>query len=359
MRTRAALPLALAMLAAALPLAAATSTVDDLLRLVRDAVQRQQSDGDLARVLHRVNLGQRLDNRTAEELESQAPGPESIAELERLRQVSRDRALPKTLPSFASPPEPTPDELRGVLDEARRKALAYTAGLPDFICTETVRRYEENLQWGRSTAMDTLTLQLTYFGHQEKYRLTAVNGREPGRTYEQVGGASSRGEFGSMLLDVFAPASRTALTWSNWTALRKRPAYVFSFRIEAKNSRYHLYTGWERRVGDSSTVGEHGLVYIDRETRDVMRVDSEADSIPIDFPIAGASRVLDYGLAEVGGRSFLLPLRARVRMTLRFRSLLERNELDFSGYRKFAGESSISFGDSIDEKPSPALPAGK
>ena len=196
MRTRAALPLALAMLAAALPLAAATSTVDDLLRLVRDAVQRQQSDGDLARVLHRVNLGQRLDNRTAEELESQAPGPESIAELERLRQVSRDRALPKTLPSFASPPEPTPDELRGVLDEARRKALAYTAGLPDFICTETVRRYEENLQWGRSTAMDTLTLQLTYFGHQEKYRLTAVNGREPGRTYEQVGGASSRGEFG-------------------------------------------------------------------------------------------------------------------------------------------------------------------
>jgi hypothetical protein len=359
MRIRPTLPPAVAILIAVFPLAAATHTIDGLVRLVRDAVQRNESDGDLARALHRLELDQGIDDRTAEELESLAPGPTSIAELERQREVTHGQRLPKVLPQFASPPEPTPDELRGVLDEARRKALAYTAGLPDFICTETVRRYEENLQWGRSTAMDTLTLQLTYFGHQEKYRLTAVNGREPGRTYEQVGGASSRGEFGSMLLDVFAPASRTALTWSNWTALRKRPAYVFSFRIEAKNSRYHLYTGWERRVGDSTTVGEHGLVYIDRETRDVMRVDSEADSIPIDFPIAGASRVLDYGLAEVGGRSFLLPLRARVRMTLRFRSLLERNELDFSGYRKFAGESSISFGDSIDEKPSPALPAGK
>jgi hypothetical protein len=353
MRTRAPLWLALALLAAAFPLGAANSTVDDLVRLVRDAVQRQQSDGDLARALHRVNLGQKLDNRTAEELESQAPGPESIAELERLRQASRLRGLPKELPSFASPPEPTPDELNAVIEEARRKALAYTASLPDFICTETVRRYEENLQWGRSVAMDTLTVQLTYFGHQEKYKLTAVNGREPGRTYEQVGGASSRGEFASMLLDVFAPASRTALTWSNWTTLRKRPAYVLSYRIDARNSRYHLYVEPLARVGDSATVGEHGLVYIDRETRQTMRMDSAADSIPADFAIGGATRTLDYGLADVGGRSFLLPLHASVGMTLRLRPLLERNEMEFGGYRKFTGESSISFGDPADETPAP------
>jgi len=45
-------------------------------------------------------------------------------------------------PQFDSPPPPTPDELLSVIEEARRKALAYTAGLPDFICEETVHRYE-------------------------------------------------------------------------------------------------------------------------------------------------------------------------------------------------------------------------
>lgn len=348
------MPAALAILLAAFPLAAATNTVDEAVRLVRDALQQRQGDGDLARALHRLNLGLKLDNRTAEELESLAPGPESIAELERLRELSRGKPLPKAPPEFASPPAPTMGELRDVLGQARRKAFDYTASLPDFICTETVRRYEENLSWGRSTALDTLTLQLTYFEHQEKYKLTAVNGRDTRLSYERVGGAWSRGEFGSMLLDVFSPASHTEFKWSNWTTLRHRVACVLSFQIDARHSRYHLSVLPERSPGASAIVGEHGLVYIDRETKNVLRMDSEADSIPSSFPLAANSRALDYGLAEVGGRGFLLPLRAEVRMTLRSRPLQERNELDFGDYRKFTGESKISFGDSVDEKPGPA-----
>ena len=357
MGTRAALPLALALLAAASPLAAANGTLDDVVRCVRDGLRKRQSDGDLARVLHRLDLGWRLDNRTAEELESEAPGPESVAELERLREVSRDKPLPMVTPWFASPPEPKLEELRGVLGEARGKALTYTASLPDFICTETVRRYVDYVAWGRSAAIDTLTLQLTYFEHQEKYTLTAVDGRKTKLSYENMSGAWSRGEFGSMLLSVFSPASQTVFRWSNWTTLRKRPAYVLSFRIDVKNSSFRLTASEGRSSGVSAVVGEHGLVYIDRETRDAMRVDSEADSIPGDFSLSAANRTLDYGRADVGGRDFLLPLRAGARMTVRDRRTLRRNEIEFSDYRKFTGESSISFGDSVDEKPAPAPPA--
>jgi hypothetical protein len=162
-----------------------------------------------------------------------------------------------------------------------------------------------------------------------------------------------------MLFDVFAPPSQTVFKWSNWTTLRKRAAYVLSFQIDGRNSRYHLTVWPERSPENSTIVGEHGSVYIDRETKSVMRMDSEADSIPGDFPLRSATRVLDYGLAEVGGAGFLLPLRATVGMVLRRRPLLERNELDFSDYRKFTGESSISFGDSVDEKPAPEPPAQK
>jgi hypothetical protein len=357
MRIRAARPFVLAILTAVPVPAAAANSVDDAVRLVREALQRQLRDGDLARALRRLKLNARLDNRTAEELESQAPGPKSIAELEWLREVSRDRPLPETLPRFDSPPAPTPDELRGVIEEARVKALAYTASLPDFICTETVRRYESATGKANWALKDSLTLQLTYFGHAESYKLTAIDGHKTELSYEAVGGVMSKGEFGSMLLEAFSPDSLTAFGWSNWTTLRKRPAYVVSFRIEARNSRYFLLVGQYGQGSVSIVAAEHGLVYIDRETKEVLRLDCEADSLPESFPLVGATRVLDYGTTEVGGRGFLLPLRADVRMMPRDNRPLARNVVEFSGYRKFAGESAISFGDTVDEKP--AAPAKK
>jgi hypothetical protein len=70
--------------------------------------------------------------------------------------------------------------------------------------------------------------------------------------------------------------------------------------------------------------------------------------------LRGATRALDYGPVEVGGRSFLLPLHAKVEMMVRYGGLQVRNEMEFSDYRKFTGESEITFGDSVDEKPAPA-----
>lgn len=351
MRLRPSLPLALAILTAAFLPAATSNSLDDLLKTVREGLQRGQSDDQVAHAIHHLNLGVRLDNRTSEELESESPGPKSIAEIERLRELSRTLPLSTGLPWFASPPAPARDELRDVLAEARHKALSYTAGLPDFLCTETVRRYESATGKGDWMVRDTLTLQLTYFDHDESYKLTAINGRKTGLSYEQVGGAMSKGEFGSMLYAVFAPASQATFKWLDWTTLRKRPAYVLSFQIQAIHSNYRLAVG-RYGGGEVSTVpGEHGFVYIDRETKNVMRVDSESDSIPDDFPLEGATRTLDYGMADVSGREFLLPLHADVRMVPRGRRLLTRNDVEFSGFRKFTGESTISFGDPPDDKP--------
>ena len=352
MSVRAILPLALAAFAPVSLLAAAAHTVDELVRTVSDALQGRQSDSELARRLHRIDLREKLDNRTAEELESQAPGPQSISEIERLRELSSGQLPPQVLPQFASPPEPALDEQRKVLEEARAKALAYTAGLPDFVCTETIRRYQVYDGYGWDLH-DTLTVQLSYFERQENYKLTALNGRKTDLTYEKLGGAWSKGEFGSMLLAVFVPTSLTGFRWSNWTTLRKRPAYVFYYQIDAGNSKYSLTAGKAGGGVASATVGEHGLVYIDRETKDVMRLDREADSIPNDFPVKSAGGTLDYGAAEVGGRTYLLPLRAVIRMLPWDGRHATRNEVEFTGYRKFIGESTISFGDPSDAKPAP------
>jgi hypothetical protein len=331
-------------------LPAATNTLDDVVSAVRDGLAHNQLDVQMARAIHRLNLKFRLDNHTAEELESLAPGPKSIAELERQRDITRELPSPADLPSFQSPPEPKADELRDVIAEARRKALNYSASLPDFICTEAVRRYEGNGK-GEWNQHDSLTVQLSYFDHEENYKLTALNGHKTERTYDEMGGALSKGEFGSMLLSVFVPTSRTKFRWLNWTTLRKRTSYVIGFRIDPKDSTYMLRVG-RYGAGEVSTVpGQHGFVYIDRETKDVLRIDCEADSIPTDFPLENATRLLDYGEADVGGRMYLLPLHAEVRMMPRGGWSVTRNDVEFTAFRKFTGESTISFGDPSDAKP--------
>jgi hypothetical protein len=158
-----------------------------------------------------------------------------------------------------------------------------------------------------------------------------------------MGGAHSEGEFGSILTEIFRDGSHARFTWDHWTTLRKHPAHVFRYRVLRENSMYKITYGLSPRAldADSTTVGEHGNLYVDRDSGQILRVEQIADSIPEDFPVTGASTVLDYDFISVGGRQFLLPLHAEVRLATRGVSI--RNEVKFQGYRKFNGESSITF----------------
>jgi hypothetical protein len=152
----------------------------------------------------------------------------------------------------------------------------------------------------------------------------------------------TEGEFGSTLAAIFDPATRTEFRWDHWTTLRKRPAHVFTFRISVEHSTYRMAFGRRAGARESNVVtGQHGAVYVDADTGQVVRIVSDSDSIPPDFPVRSATTALDYGFVDVGDRQYLLPLRAEVRMATDF--LRVRNLVEFHGYRKFAGESTITF----------------
>jgi hypothetical protein len=189
---------------------------------------------------------------------------------------------------------------------------------------------------------DTLEIKLTYFEGKEDYRVQSVNGRGTVRSLDEVGGSTSRGEFASMLNSIFTGKSKAVLQWDHWTTVRGRRSHVYRFTIQPENSSYLLQFRLNNRLGPQATVvGQHGFVYIDRETNEVLRLISEADHIPPKFPIKLSSTVLDYDFVDVGGRKFLLPLRADVRSSTD--SYNTRNLVEFHGYRKFSGESSITF----------------
>jgi hypothetical protein len=84
----------------------------------------------------------------------------------------------------------------------------------------------------------------------------------------------------------------------------------------------------------------HGLIFVDRALGAVVRISLEAE-LPASFPIQQVHDTLDYDLAAISGREYLLPLKAIVRM--REGKLLSKNEVEFRLYRKFSAESVLKF----------------
>jgi hypothetical protein len=333
--------------------AAAGSSVNDVVALVRSAIEHKRPDAQVAKALHKMDLMERLDGRVVEELESAGAGPMTVAALEQMRTASQRLKKPSAQPQFASPPEPSPQEQVSIIAEARKIGLVYSSSLPDFICTEVIRRYLDPNGKESWKLHDTLTVDLSFFKQHEEYKLLAINNRPTYKSYESAGGQVSEGEFGSLLGEVFQPASKTDFVWDHWTTLRKRPAYVFFFRVSTFDSNFTLEFRTRLRT-EKVVTGARGFVYVDRDTHMVMRIAREAESLPRDFPVQQASSSVDYGFTEVGGRPYLLPLRAASQM--QHLELRSRNEVEFQRYRKFSGEANISFGDvpaTDDKAPAP------
>ena len=155
-----------------------------------------------------------------------------------------------------------------------------------------------------------------------------------------MGGAITEGEFGSDLVAIFSPESKTVIRWDHWTRLRKHTAHVFFYRIALRNSHARMEFGYKGGPPASTIVGEHGYFYVDRDTRQILRINRTTD-LPADFPVRKATTLLDYDFQTVGGKPFLLPLHAEIRMATDY--ILTRNQIDFTDYRKFEGESKITF----------------
>ena len=321
--------------------------VSDVVALVREGLAANRDDKQIAKALSKVKMAEKLEAYPVEELESAGAGPKTVQELDRLREMSEELPVPIAPPRFPLPPVPSPEEMRAAIRNARVYALNYTAHLPDFLCNETVERFVENGGKGHWDKQDVLGVKLSYLDHAEEYRLMSLNGRPTMKNFESILGARSEGEFGSMMLDVFIPNSHAEFQWDHWTHLRKRPIQVYSYRIKVETSHYKLVFG-SGSVRDEVVVGLEGMVYLDSETNSIVRLTNRAVDIPIDFQVRQSVTVLDYAPQDVGGKQYVLPLHAEVRMGTGY--IHTKNEVTFSGFHKFQGESTITFDTDADAK---------
>jgi hypothetical protein len=256
--------------------------------------------------------------------------------------LSLGTAAAQTKPDAALP-APSSEEQAKLLDSVRHYALNYTRGLPDFLCLEQNRRYEDNTGMRAWHLVDVLTARLSFFNQQEEYALISQNGHTvKNASYGSVEGAVSMGDFGSAMYDIFDPASHATFAWKRWTNLRGRLTQVFAYRIPLESSKYVIEWSEKGSNVQKIKVAYRGSIFVGNELDTIVRIDQEAVNIQPSFPIRQAQETLDYDFTRVGDREFFLPLVATLEMHSRG-DMWTRNVKEFRLYQKFSADAVIKF----------------
>jgi hypothetical protein len=266
------------------------------------------------------------------------PAAPTTAERPRLRSAE----VPVSPPSetlVATSEEPTPEERAAALarlpfiEQARYHALEYTGELPNFRVTQLVTRYARGPASKDWEKRDTLELELSYSDRDgEKYRLVKLNGAPTRMSYDQLGGSTSTGEFGALMGSIFSARAKTEFRESGRENFNGRATILYDFLVKKANSNSELS---DRTTGRTVIAGYRGTVWIDLETKRVLRVELAHENMPPGFPISVAENAVEYDWVTIGGERHLLPVRAEMILGRESERQYSRNLIEFRQYQKF------------------------
>jgi hypothetical protein len=357
--------------------------VQQLADFVRSELALQQhSDKQIAAAVKKLELTEKLTDKTIVDLQSQGAGPKTVEALRELRDKTANMRppthdatySPATAPDNAltqgpgtvtlsskAPPIPPPDSIRQqkIQDLMRQYALSYTQNLPNFVCVQVTRQYVDPYGGDAYRSIGNILAKVSYNEGREKYDVYSVNGHLMETNMEGLparsGGAISTGEFGSLMREIFEPHSQAEFGWDHWATLRGRRMAVFNYLIDSGHSSYSITYEAGRPDEQRIITAYKGLVYADENTGEIDRITFVAVDIPKSFPVNKATEILDYDAVNISGQQYVCPLVAKLYMQAERQT--SKNEIEFRNYRKFGTESNIKY--DLDPNAPPPLPPSK
>jgi hypothetical protein len=234
-----------------------------------------------------------------------------------------------------------------IIEETRKVVRDYLDELPDFICQQDTQRYFDRDGSGAWEKGDKLVYELTYNHKRELYKPINSVGRPITRPLEEAGGATSRGDFASALANLFDLDTKAVFKPAGKERLGNRQALLYDFTVPKESSKLLL----KADSADPLIVGYSGTVWIDAETKKVLRIDDAVDDLPKSYPVTNSESSVDYDIIKLRGLDvdFLLPTRAEFIIGDRRQKRQARNLMYFKFYRKF--ETDVKLGDDITPVP--------
>ncbi len=172
---------------------------------------------------------------------------------------------------------PKADELIG---RTRDWAQTFTNGLPNYVCEQLTTRYVEFSRSAGWEAQDIVGAKVIYEDGHEGYKDITINGKKTSKSMLEIGGATSTGEFASVLRSLFAEGSGAQFKYYRSDNIGETAAAVYDFKVPLQLSDWTITIG-----GQSLRPAYSGSVWIDKKTAQVRRIEMQADNIPKDFPL--------------------------------------------------------------------------
>jgi hypothetical protein len=249
-----------------------------------------------------------------------------------------------------------------VIDAARHSAIAFSTSLPDYIVKRTTTR---SLGGPLATAtnwrnLDVVAADVAFEHGTEVYTNISINGKAAKAL--PASGIWSVGEFSTMLLDVLSPERTAVFTNRRASTIRKKRSWRYDFAVDQKHSAWRVAAEpTTRNPAARPSLVEYspaftGVIWIDRDGGQVLRIERYARDLPSTFPFTAISQIADYEFVKIGESSYLLPTYSESvtcvtnenagpprPLQVNQTNVCFRNQTVFRGYDKFGADATIVF----------------
>jgi hypothetical protein len=238
-----------------------------------------------------------------------------------------------------------------LLQRARNVMSGNLQRLPNYTCLQTIERYERAGLNRKARLIDVVRIEVALVNGKELFAWPGTGRFVDTEISDLVkGGAIGTGNFALHAKAVFQ-TSAPRFTYAGEVQWNGRLAHRWDFVVAQRQSGYTL-----RVSGKEAVVGYHGSFWADKQSLDLLRLEVQADDIPPELGLDTAADAVEYGRANIGSDSFLLPARSELRMTAIDRSMNE-NRTRFASCRQYTGESTLLFDDPDPAEKGPVEPA--
>jgi len=253
--------------AATIPATAAKrETVAQLEQTLTAAYASHKQDAEIARQISGMELSERLTRDTLRRFSSpMAPNSQAVLALE----VLADQSEFLDPPSDELPPVAAPDASaqQRMLESAQRYGAQVLPGLPNFLATRTINRYDDSPQelkkgsWPVRAGLhrvDTSSGEISVRDERENQPPT-----QGSAVWQQQIGLISGGEFGTTLGMILADTARGQISWSHWERTAAGLVAVFQYSVPKSASHFEIISSLQRQAAiegiATSTGGSRGI----------------------------------------------------------------------------------------------------
>ena len=354
-----------------------------------------KKDAEIARQLAGFELTERLTETSLGRLSTHVGAGSGAATALRLL-ADQSEFLEAPASEMPAAAIPDADAQKKMLEGARRYVSETLPRLPNFLATRAITFYDDSPQelnkgeWPTRAGLHlagTASAQITIREEQDNQPASQGSALWQAKT-----GLISGGEFGSSLGMILTDTAKGEMTWSHWEKTATGMAAVFRYAVPESASHYEVMGSLQREArveGYSAPSGGrrgvagiatrpnvssnnntivrarpayHGSVWINPADGAVLRITMDAD-LKKDVPFRRAAILVQYGPVEIGGQTFICPVRSVAFSLGQVNAQVFTgdeptewlNETFFTGYHRFASTSRIV--ESAEAAPPESAPA--